>query len=271
MSNLKIVVNGAGGRMGAALVKAICETDGLELWGALERTGAKSLGKDAGLVAGLGPLNKIISDDVDAVLAQADAIVDFTAPAASVVLAAKAAKLSLIHVIGTTGCTAEDEQAFVDAGENGACIVKSGNMSLGINLVMALVKQASKSLGEEFDIEVLEMHHNRKVDAPSGTALMLGQAAADGRGIDLDEMAVKSREGITGARETGTIGFATLRGGTVVGNHSVILAGPGEIIEISHKAQDRSLFANGAVKALLWAKGKKPGYYSMEDVLGLNA
>ncbi|HHB83189.1 MAG TPA: 4-hydroxy-tetrahydrodipicolinate reductase, partial [Devosia sp.] len=180
-----------------------------------------------------------------------------------------AAKRQLVHVIGTTGCTNEDERAFDVAAKNGATIIKSGNMSLGINLLGELVRQAAEALGEEFDIEIVEMHHNQKVDAPSGTALMLGEAAAKGRKINLQENAVKSREGITGARKKGTLGFATLRGGNVVGDHKVIFAGPGERIEISHSAQDRSLFANGAIKALLWGKNQKAGLYSMRDVLGL--
>ena len=269
MSDLKTVVTGAGGRMGAALISAIAQTEGLVLHGALEHADAPAVGQDGGILAGLGPVGVLISSDVGAVLEGADAIVDFTTPPASVLLAGEAAKRQLVHVIGTTGCTNEDERAFDVAAKNGATIIKSGNMSLGINLLGELVRQAAEALGEEFDIEIVEMHHNQKVDAPSGTALMLGEAAAKGRKINLQENAVKSREGITGARKKGTLGFATLRGGNVVGDHKVIFAGPGERIEISHSAQDRSLFANGAIKALLWGKNQKAGLYSMRDVLGL--
>ena len=269
MADLKIVVTGAGGRMGATLIEAIVRTDGLELHGALERSGAPTIGQDAGILAGLGAIGVNISDSVDDILKGADAIVDFTVPAASVALAKQAAKLGLIHVIGTTGCTQNDDEEIARAATAGATIIKSGNMSLGVNLLSALVTKAAAALGDDFDIEIVEMHHNQKIDAPSGTALMLGEAAAKGRNIDLEANAVKSREGIVGVRKTGTIGFATLRGGTVIGEHSVVFAGPGERIELTHKSQDRSLFANGAVKALLWGKNQSAGLYSMGDVLGL--
>ncbi len=269
MTSLKVVVAGAGGRMGRANLAAVRDADGLVLHGAIDRAGADSLGKDIGVLAGGEPLGITATDDAEKALEGADALIDFTAPAASIALAALAAKKGLVHVIGTTGCTEADERALHDAAANGARIVKSGNMSLGVNLLAALVKQAAAAL-PEFDAEILEMHHNQKVDAPSGTALLLGEAVAEGRRVDLEANAVKSREGHTGAREPGTIGFATLRGGTVVGEHSVILAGGGERLELRHVAQDRSLFAAGAVKAVLWAANQKPGYYSMADVLGLN-
>ncbi|MEL6744877.1 MAG: 4-hydroxy-tetrahydrodipicolinate reductase, partial [Pseudomonadota bacterium] len=179
-----------------------------------------------------------------------------------------AAQARIVHVIGTTGCSPQDEGRF-DAAARHARIVKSGNMSLGVNLLAVLVRQAAKALGTEFDIEVLEMHHKHKIDAPSGTALLLGEAAAEGRAVDLEANSVRSRDGITGAREEGTIGFATLRGGSVIGEHSVLFAGEGETIELTHRATDRQLFARGAVKAALWAHDKKPGRYDMLDVLGL--
>ncbi len=269
MADLNIVVTGAAGRMGAAIIKAVVDADGLKLSAALERAGSDALGKDAGVLAGLPSLGITISDDGEQGLAGADAIIDFTAPAASVALAQEAAKRSLIHIIGTTGFTPKDEQALHEAAEAGARIVKSGNMSLGVNLLAALVKQAAMVLGEDFDIEIVEMHHNKKVDAPSGTALLLGAAAAAGRNIDLETNAIKSREGMVGARQKGTIGFASLRGGTVVGEHSVIFAGPSERVELTHKAQDRGLFATGAIRAVIWARAQKAGYYSMSDVLGL--
>ena len=268
---MKICVSGAGGRMGGALIRAISEADGLVLHSALEREGAGAIGQDAGILSGLPTLEMAITDNVAAALDGAQGIVDFTSPGASVALAGEAGERGLVHVIGTTGCSDEDESGFRAAAVAGATIIKSGNMSLGINLLSVLIEQAAAALGEEFDIEILEMHHNQKGDAPSGTALMLGEAAAAGRNIPLKTNAVMSREGITGAREKGTIGFATLRGGSVVGEHSAIFAGPGERIEISHRAQDRSLFANGALRALLWGRNKKPGYYSMTDVLELNS
>jgi len=268
---MKLVVVGAGGRMGQSLVRAICETEGAELFGAVDRVGDSSIGKDAGVLAGVGLLGVSISDDPLPIFAKAEGVVDFTAPVASVEFAALAAQARIVHVIGTTGCTADDD-AKINAAARHATIIKSGNMSLGINLLAALVEKAASALGSpDFDIEVLEMHHKHKVDAPSGTALLLGEAAARGRDIDLNANAVKSRDGITGAREPGTIGFATLRGGSVIGEHSVLLAGEGEIIELSHRATDRALFARGAIKAALWGKGRKPGMYSMKDVLGFNS
>ena len=201
-------------------------------------------------------------------MADADGIIDFTVPKATVALAKLAAKAGIVHVIGTTGCSAEDDAEIAEAAKK-AVIVKSGNMSLGVNLLAALMKRVAKTLDDEFDIEIVEMHHNKKIDAPSGTALLLGRAAAEGRHIDLGKAAVRSRDGHTGARRAGDIGFATLRGGTVVGDHTVIFAGPAERIELGHRAEDRMIFARGAVKAALWARGQKPGLYSMMDVLGL--
>ncbi|MBN8955398.1 MAG: 4-hydroxy-tetrahydrodipicolinate reductase [Rhizobiales bacterium] len=268
MSEMRLIVAGAGGRMGRTLVKAISDMPELRVTGALEQPGSPLIGQDAGVLAGLPPSGLTLTDDVKALAAQADGIVDFTVPASTLALLDVAAEAGLVHVIGTTGIDAAGEAAIRKAATR-ARIVKSGNMSLGVNLLAALVKRAAAMLDEDFDIEVLEMHHNRKIDAPSGTALLLGRAAADGRGIDLDQRSVRSRDGHTGARERGDIGFATLRGGTVVGEHSVIFAGPAERIEFVHKAEDRMLFARGALKAALWARGQKPGLYSMADVLGL--
>lgn len=268
-NQMKLVVVGAAGRMGQTLIKAICETPGAELFGAIERQGSDLLGTDAGEQAGVGVLGIKITDDPLPLFAKAQGVVDFTVPAATIEFAGLAAQARIVHVIGTTGCTPDDD-AKIAAAARHATIVKSGNMSLGVNLLAALVEQAARALGpEEFDIEVLEMHHKHKIDAPSGTALLLGDAAATGREIELEPNAVKSREGITGTRENGTIGFATLRGGSVIGEHSVMFAGEGEIIELSHRATDRALFARGAIRAALWGKGKKPGLYSMKNVLGL--
>lgn len=265
-----IVVAGASGRMGQAIIRVIDEMPGAKLVGALERTGADTIGRDAGEIAGVGTSGVIITDNQDDVLEGADAIIDFTTPETSVAFSKVAAEHGLIHIIGTTGCSQEQDTEIAEAGSGGR-IVKSGNMSLGVNLLSVLVEQAAKALGgDDWDLEILEMHHKHKVDAPSGTAYLLGEAAAKGREIDLHSNSVRSRDGVTGARGDGTIGFATLRGGSVVGEHSVIIAGEGEQITLSHSALDRSIFARGAVKAALWAKSQNPGYYSMLDVLGLS-
>ncbi len=265
---MRLVVVGAAGRMGQALTRAIHAADGVTVSGAVEREGSPHLGRDAGALAGVGDLGVPISDDPLPVFAKADGVLDFTAPAATTLFAGYAAQARIVHVVGTTGCSADDD-AKIAAASRHTAIVKSGNMSVGVNLLAALVEQAARSLGPEFDIEVLEMHHRMKVDAPSGTALLLGQAAAAGRNVSLADRSVRVRDGHTGARETGTIGFATLRGGSVVGDHSVILAGAGERIVLSHHAEDRTLFAGGAIRAALWAWHRKPGLYSMRDVLGL--
>jgi 4-hydroxy-tetrahydrodipicolinate reductase len=268
MAEMRLVVVGAAGRMGRMLVKTVAETDGCKLVGALERPGSIALGEDAGLLAGVAKLVVPIGDDPRAVLKGADGLIDFTAPAATVALARLAAEAGLVHVIGTTGLTDADTRQLREAAA-GARIVQSGNMSLGVNLLAGLVRKVAQTLDEDFDIEILEMHHRMKVDAPSGTALLLGEAAAAGRGVAAKDRSVRSRDGQTGARRAGDIGFATLRGGSVVGDHTVIFAGQGERIELAHRAEDRSVFARGAVKAALWARGKPPGYYGMADMLGL--
>ncbi|MBV2144179.1 4-hydroxy-tetrahydrodipicolinate reductase [Falsochrobactrum sp. TDYN1] len=269
-TEMGLVVVGASGRMGQALIRTVHTMEGVRLAGAIERPESPFLGKDAGEIAGVGNLGIQITDDPLPIFARAQGVLDFTSPSASIDYAALTAQARIVHVIGTTGCSPEDEEK-IHAAARHATIVKSGNMSLGVNLLSVLVQKAAQALGpEDFDIEILEMHHRHKVDAPSGTALLLGEAAAEGRAVSLAEKNVRVRDGHTGPREEGTIGFATLRGGSVVGDHSVILAGPGERITLSHHAEDRTIFARGAVKAALWAYGKKPGLYSMLDVLGLN-
>jgi 4-hydroxy-tetrahydrodipicolinate reductase len=268
MSDMRLIVTGAGGRMGRTLVKAIAEIDGAVLAGALEAKGSAMIGRDCGELAGLGANGILVTADPEPLLGRADGILDFTIPAATVAFAELAASKGLVHVIGTTGLKSEDDKLVAAAAQH-SVTVKSGNMSLGVNLLAALVKRAAQALDQDFDIEILEMHHNRKVDAPSGTALLLGQAAADGRKIGLANRSVRARDGHTGARHAGDIGFAVLRGGSVVGEHSVMFAGPAERIELVHRAEDRMIFARGAVKAALWARGQKPGLYSMADVLGL--
>jgi 4-hydroxy-tetrahydrodipicolinate reductase len=269
MSDMRLIVAGAGGRMGRALTRVIAETEGAVLTGALEAPGSELLGKDAGTLAGLPANGVMLSADLWSLSKDADGILDFTVPGATIANVAIAAQRGLVHVIGTTGLSASDN-AVIKSVTSQAVVVQSGNMSLGVNLLAALVKRVAQSLDDGFDIEILEMHHRAKIDAPSGTALLLGEAAAAGRQIDLDQHSARGRDGLTGARETGDIGFASLRGGSVTGDHSVIFAGPYERIELSHKAEDRMIFAHGALKAALWAHGKKPGHYSMADVLGLS-
>ena len=266
---MNIVVTGAAGRMGRTLIATIAATAGANLSAALEREGSEYIGADAGILAGLAANGIPITTDAVAAIANADAIVDFTSPDASVGFSILAAQARATHIIGTTGLQDNHIEALRAAARH-TVVMQSGNMSLGVNLLSVLVEQAAKSLAASgWDIEIAEMHHKHKVDAPSGTALMLGEAAARGRGVDLNNHAVRTRDGHTGARPTGAIGFASLRGGSVVGEHSVIFAGEGETLELSHRAIDRSIFARGAVHAALWGQGKKPGFYSMRDVLGL--
>ncbi|HET8729192.1 MAG TPA: 4-hydroxy-tetrahydrodipicolinate reductase [Alphaproteobacteria bacterium] len=269
MPDLKIAVAGAGGHMGMATIRAIAATPGTVLAAAFDRAGTAIIGRDAGEAPGAGATGVIVTDDVAAALMAADAVIDFTAPAASVALAKRAAQRGLVHVIGSTGCSDADEAAIRAAAESGARIVKSGNFSLGVNVLAGLVEQAARLL-PGYDVEIVEMHHRRKVDAPSGTALMLGEAAAAGRGIRLAEHAIRGRDGRTGPRPDGAIGFASLRGGTVIGDHTVVLAGDDERIELTHRAEDRAMFAAGAVRAALWARDRAPGLYSMADVHGFN-
>ena len=265
---MKLVVVGAAGRMGQALIRMVHEIEGVVLHAAVGRPGSPFIGKDAGEIAGLGPNGVAITDDPLAAFLHADGVLDFTTPATTNEFAALAAQARIVHIIGTTGCSVEDEQK-ISAASRHARIVKSGNMSLGVNLLAALVKRVAQSLDESFDIEIVEMHHRAKIDAPSGTAFLLGEAAAAGRGVDLHARSARGRDGVTGARRPGDIGFASLRGGTAAGDHSVIFAGPYERLTLSHHAEDRLIFAHGALKAALWAHGRKPGLYSMADVLGL--
>src|SRR3979409_218381 len=248
MSDMRLIVAGAGGRMGRALVRVISETPGGVVAGALEGRGSALLGKDAGVLAGL-PANGVeLSADLWKLSANADALLDFTVPAATIANAAIAAERGLVHIVGTTGLSASD-MAVIKSVTSRAVVVQSGNMSLGVNLLAALVKRVAQSLDDGFDIEILEMHHKAKIDAPSGTALLLGEAAATGRKVALHQHSARGRDGVTGARNVGDIGFASLRGGTVTGDHSVIFAGPYERIELSHKAEARLIFAPGAFEA----------------------
>jgi 4-hydroxy-tetrahydrodipicolinate reductase len=266
---MNIVVTGAAGRMGRTLIATIAATTGAKLSAALEREGSSHIGMDSGVLAGLEANGILVSSDAVAAIAKADAIVDFTSPDATVAFSILAAQARAVHIVGTTGLQPEHMDALAAAARH-TVVMQSGNMSLGVNLLAVLVEQAAKTLAASgWDIEIAEMHHKHKVDAPSGTALMLGQAASRGRGIDLNNNAVRTRDGHTGARPEGVIGFATLRGGSVVGEHSVLFAGEGETVELSHRAIDRSIFARGAIHAALWGQSQKPGFYAMRDVLGL--
>lgn len=269
MEALRIAVTGAAGRMGRALLTAVHETDGCVIAGAVERDGHADIGVDAGLLAGVGDVGVPIKSDALEVFASVDAVLDFTAPDATVEFADLAAQARIVHVIGTTGFDAGHETRL-EAAARHATLVRAGNMSLGVNLLTALTKRVAQALDADWDIEIVEMHHRHKVDAPSGTALMLGEAAAEGRDVSLGDVADRGRDGQTGARQRGDIGFAALRGGSVVGEHSAIFAAEKERIVLSHIAEDRSIFARGAVKAALWGRGKGPGAFSMLDVLGLS-
>lgn len=263
-----IVITGASGRMGQMLIQTVTASDAATLVGAVERTGHDWVGQDVGTAMGGQPLGVSVTDDPLEAFAKAQAVIDFTAPKATLEFAALAAQARAVHVIGTTGMSA-DEIAALEPASRHAVIVRAGNMSLGVNLLTKLTERVAAALDEDFDIEVIEAHHHHKVDAPSGTALMLGEAAAEGRGVELDAVSDRGRDGITGARKRGDIGFTAIRGGDIVGEHDVLFAAPGERIVLRHVATDRSIFARGALKAALWGQDQKPGQYDMIDVLGL--
>ncbi|MFO1242824.1 MAG: 4-hydroxy-tetrahydrodipicolinate reductase [Rickettsiales bacterium] len=263
---MKLAVTGATGRMGKTLMRAIHDHEGTMLVGSTER--ADRLAEAAAMIAREEFEGAIVTNSLDDLFAEADGIIDFTAPEYSLQVAEMAADMKKVHICGTTGFTPDQHKKMASYG-NSARIVWAPNMSICVNLFIGLVEQAAKALDDDFDIEIVEMHHHKKQDAPSGTALALGRAAAEGRGVALDKEAVRARDGITGERKKGTIGFAALRGGDVVGDHTVIFAGEGERLELTHKASSRAIYANGAIRAALWAKKQKPGFYSMKDVLGL--
>ncbi|TDL85043.1 4-hydroxy-tetrahydrodipicolinate reductase [Meridianimarinicoccus aquatilis] len=264
-----IVVTGVSGRMGQTLVRLVQDNPRTQLCGALERAGHAWIGQDIGTAMGGAALGVIVTADAVQAFERADAVIDFTAPAATVAFAQVATACGVVHVIGTTGMTDEDIAA-IDAGADKSVIVRAGNMSLGVNLLVQLTRQVAAALDEDYDIEVIEAHHRHKVDAPSGTALMLGEAAAAGRGVTLADVADRGRDGITGARARGDIGFTAIRGGDIIGEHDVMFAADGERIVLRHAASDRSVFARGAIKAALWGQSQSPGHYSMLDVLGLS-
>ena len=264
-----LVVTGASGRMGQTLVQLIAGAgDRARLAGAVERPGHPWIGRDIGEAMGGAPLGLAVTDDPLEVFARAQGVIDFTAPAATVEFAGLAAQARAVHVIGTTGLE-EEHLARIRAAARHAVVVRAGNMSLGVKLLVALTRKVAEALGEDWDLEIVEAHHRMKVDAPSGTALMLGKAAAAGRGVALDDVADRGRDGLTGARVRGHIGFSSVRGGDIVGEHDVIFAGEGERVVLRHLATDRAIFARGALRAALWGQDKAPGEYSMMDVLGL--
>ena len=264
-----IVITGAAGRMGQTLIKAVSESDTMRIAAVLERPGHAWVGQDIGTAMGGSELGITVGDDALVAFSTAQAVIDFTAPAATVAHAAIAAQARIVHVIGTTGMDDDDLAKIAAAGRH-ATIIRAGNMTLGVNLLTLLTKKVAEALDEDFDIEIVEAHHHHKVDAPSGTALMLGEAAAAGRGVSLDDVSDRGRDGITGARKRGDIGFNAIRGGDIAGEHDVIFAAPGERIVLRHIATDRSIFARGALRAALWGQGRDPGEYDMLDVLGLN-
>ena len=265
---MKIAVLGCAGRMGRAVMAEVLAADGLTLCGGLESSGHGALGQDLGGLAGAEPIGVAASDD-EQLIAAADVAIEFSTPEVSVRHAGISAAHGTAHVIGTTGLST-DQAAQLGQAAARTPVVWAPNMSLGVNLLLGLTEQVARALGPDaFDIEIVEIHHRHKVDAPSGTALALGEAAARGRGMALEQAAVRGRDGLTGARRAGTIGFAALRGGDAVGDHSVIFAGTGERIELVHRASDRRIYARGAVHAARWAHGQVPGLYGMADVLGL--
>lgn len=263
-----IVVTGASGRMGQMLVRLISASDRARLVGAVERPGNAWIGRDLGEAMGGGASGIIVTDDPLEAFAKAQAVIDFTAPSATVEFAALAAQARAVHVVGTTGLE-QEHLARLRAAARHAVIIRAGNMSLGVNLLARLTQKVAAALDADWDVEIVEAHHRMKVDAPSGTALMLGEAAAAGRGLNLLDVKDGGRDGITGARKRGHIGFSAVRGGDIVGEHDVIFAGEGERLILRHVATDRAIFARGAIRAALWGQDKKPGEYDMMDVLGL--
>lgn len=265
---MRIGIAGAAGRMGRMLVQAVLTTPGAELAGGSERPGHPAIGADLADGTGLPACGIAIVDSAARLFEGCDVVIDFTSPVALSEHIWLAAARGVALVVGTTGLTDVHQQSLAGAARR-VPVVLSANFSIGVNLLLGLTQRVAAVLGPDFDIEIAEMHHRHKVDAPSGTALALGAAAAKGRGVQLADVAVKSRDGHTGARPEGAIGFATLRGGDVVGEHTVLFAGEGERIGLSHIASSRAVFAKGAVRAALWTDGKPPRLYSMADVLGL--
>ena len=269
MSDIRIAIVGAPGRMGRNLIQAVQQAEGVALGAALARSGSSLLGADAGELAGIGKTDINVTDDLLKVVNDFDVLIDFTRPEGTLEYLAFCRKHKKAMVIGTTGFNEAGKEAIRAAAEE-IGIVFAANFSVGVNLVLNLLQQAAKVMGDYADIEIVEAHHRHKVDAPSGTALAMGEAIADAMNWKLDEHAVYAREGHTGERQAQTIGFATVRAGDIVGEHTAMFADIGERVEITHKASSRMTFANGAVKAASWLKNKKSGLYDMRDVLDLS-
>ncbi|MCU0837894.1 MAG: 4-hydroxy-tetrahydrodipicolinate reductase [Rhodospirillales bacterium] len=265
---MRIAIAGAAGRMGRMLIGEVLATPGAVLAGGIDRADHPAIGADIGVLAGAPACGLILGGDPSAVFSLADAVIDFSTPAGVLAHARLAAETGTALVVGVTGLAAEHQAALAAAGA-AVPVVQAANMSVGVNLLLGLTRQVAATLGADYDIEIVEMHHRHKVDAPSGTALALGEAAAHGRRVRLADVGVRSRDGHTGARPAGAIGFATLRGGDVVGEHTVIFAAEGERVELTHKASSRAVFAKGAVRAAMWTAGRSAGVYGMADVLGL--
>jgi 4-hydroxy-tetrahydrodipicolinate reductase len=263
-----VAIFGAAGRMGHALIRALAATEGSRLAAAVDRDGSPAIGQDAAVAAGLPPAGIPIGSDAKSAFAACRVAIEFSTPSATVRHAPMAAERGVAYVVGTTGLAECDEEILREAAER-IPVVYAANFSVGMTLLADLVERTAERLGDEFDIEIVEMHHRHKVDAPSGSALALGRAAARGRNVGLDDVAVRGRDGVTGARPKGAIGFASLRGGDVPGDHTVMFAGDGERLELTHRAGGREIFARGAVRAALWAVRQDPGLYTMRHVLGL--
>ncbi len=262
-----IGIVGCAGRMGRMVSAAVAAAEGCAIAAGSEAAGSPALGQDVAVLAGLPPCGAKATADAAELFRASDAVIDFSVPAAALIHARLAAETGKALVIGTTGLGLEHDAAILAAAKK-AVIVRAANFSVGVNLVLGLAEQTARILSADYDIEILEMHHRHKIDAPSGTALSLGEAVAAGRRVALTDKSVRARDGHTGARKKGDIGFAALRGGDVIGDHTVIFAGEGERVEIGHKASSRAVFAQGAVRAALWTRGRAPGLYSMRDVLG---
>jgi 4-hydroxy-tetrahydrodipicolinate reductase len=268
MADIRMGVIGCGGRMGRMLVAEIAAAEGCALSGGTVSPGSAYLGADLGELAGIGRIGVVAGSSASDLVRASDVVIEFSTPAATAAHASLGAETGTPLVIGTTGLSAAETATLRDAAKR-IPIVWASNTSLGINLLLGLVEQVAARLGPDWDIEIMETHHRGKVDAPSGTALALGRAAAAGRGVNLDDVAQRGRDGITGARKSGDIGFAALRGGDAVGDHHVIFAGAGERLELSHRATNRAIYAKGAVRAARWVVDRPPGLYGMKEVLGL--
>ncbi|MEF8792246.1 4-hydroxy-tetrahydrodipicolinate reductase [Thiohalorhabdus sp.] len=264
----RIVITGASGRMGSNLLRAVSEGEATELTGAIDRPGAETVGRDAGELAGTGPLGVTVGEDLADALDGADVVIDFTLPEATARYAQQCAEAGVGLVVGTTGFDAAQRKALEGAAGQVPLVV-APNMSIGVNLTFKVLDTVARALGDDYDVEIIEAHHRNKVDAPSGTALRMGEVVAGALGRSLDANAVYGREGRTGVRDRETIGFETIRAGDIVGEHTVMFAGAGERVEIGHKASSRMTFASGAVRAARWVTGQSPGWYDMQDVLGL--